>query len=133
MSDLFDYYDYVPEKLPNTAGGFIDTITGGMLKDIIMNLHVDSDSDSIGDEILKNDHDSAYDTDKLENKADLINSDDEELIDTEIPENKLDLSKLDLIDSDDEELIINQPIKGGGNVLEILVNLIPTVFPKSYM
>lgn len=120
MSDLIDYYDYIPAKLPSTAGGFINEITGGMLKDIIMNLHVDGDSDSVGDEILDNEHDSDYDTDKLESKSDSE------------PAPKLDLD-LDLIDSDDEELIVTHPVKGGGNVLEILVKLIPTVFPKSYM
>lgn len=123
MSDLIDYYDYIPAKLPSTAGGFINEITGGMLKDIIMNLHVDGDSDSVGDEILDNERDSDYDTDKLESKSD------SDIIDYE-PASKLDL---DLIDSDDEELIVTHPVKGGGNVLEILVKLIPTVFPKSYM
>jgi hypothetical protein len=188
MDEILDcYYGGLPE----TAGGFITEITGGMLADIIMNLQVDGGSDEQGHEIL-----GGYDTDKLENAVgagagagagddsddELIilnnagadatdvaggGNDNDDLIEepedlteelgaktpVDIVNDKLPVSggvgagavdagagagdDGDLIDSEDELTIdISEKtpsVKGGGNVLMILVELIPTVFPKSYM
>ena len=146
IEDYFDSpHDVIYGGLPSTAGGFISEITGGMLAEIIMNLHTDDEADAVGTEILE----SNYDTDKIESighthihqhkspmHSPVQHSKNKDVVDEELIE-----SEDELIESEDE-LIEETPasdkqkdkmIKGGGNVLEILVSLIPTVFPKAYM
>lgn len=96
------------DDLPTIAGGFLGGLTLNDIEEIIGGL---------GDGIEENDKDLGYDTDQLETD----DAQDSSLITEEetSPVKKLTTS--------------TKKINGGGNVLQILASLIPTVFPKSYM
>ena len=134
-----EYTDGMPILASKFLGGLTETdivsIIGG-LKDNIE----PADQDLLEDK----DHDHGYDTDEIEKKTiKKVHKNKKKKI--VILDNLSDSSNLDSSSSEEEvELIVDQillsttpaeqsPKVGGGNVLQILVSLIPTVFPKSYM
>ena len=135
MSDLAYYGD----EMPVLAGGFLGGMTDKDIAKIIGGLGeniepVDKDLDEKG-----------YDTDEIEHRKEEKKHKHKNKV--------LILDNLSSSDSssneeleDDDELIIDKPsdpvkelekrmqrITGGGNVLQTLIALIPTIFPKSYM
>ncbi len=117
MSLDFQYND----NLPPIAGGFLKPLTFDDIKAIIGGLGEDIEE-------ADKDLDEGYDTDKLETSHKK-----EKEKEKEKEEKSLIIDNNNDSDSETEELIVEKPKRGGGNVLQILVSLIPTVFPKSYM
>jgi hypothetical protein len=144
-----EYTDGMPILASKFLGGLTETdivsIIGG-LKDNIE----PADQDLLEDK----DHDHGYDTDEIEKKTiKKVHKNKKKKI--VILDNLSDSSSPDSSSSEEEvELIVDQGLLrptpvvnnhqfvipaeqsskvGGGNVLQILVSLIPSVFPKSYM
>ena len=126
-----EYTDGMPILASKFLGGLTETdivnIIGG-LKDNIE----PTDQDLLED----NDHDHGYDTDEIEKKTiKKVHKNKKKRI--VILDNLSDSSSPES-SSTEEEIEFVAPVEqsqkvGGGNVLQILVSLIPTVFPKSYM
>lgn len=127
MDDL-DYGD----GIPLIAGGFLKGITEADIVAIIGGL---------GDNIEEADRDlEGYDTDKIESKnparkiKSLIKADTDSSSESSESESDNDDMPLEKPKDSAKELDKKmEKITGGGNVLHILVSLIPTVFPKSYI
>lgn len=132
-------FDYA-EGLPILAGGFLTDLKDGDLEKIIGGLGeniepTDKDLDEKGydtDEIEKRKEEKTH---KKRNKIiiidnlDLDSSDDsDELTSTKDD----DIGLIKIIDPVKELEKRMAKVSGGGNVLQILVNLIPEIFPKSY-
>ena len=132
----FSYGDGIPLK----AGGFLGGLTEADIVAIIGGLKVENI------EPHDRDLDDGYDTDHIESKTSSNKTSSSKKHKKEkslIVEDSSDSSE-DSMESDDEIIEkqkdtvgeLNkkmQEITGGGNVLQILVSLIPTVFPKSYL
>lgn len=153
------YYTY---DLPETAAGFLGGISGGDIEEIIGGLD-DYDIEGNDNDLLNNDRTNTPDLENkrhtnknstnesnLDTESNLVpETEQQESIIVEYAEDKQPTS--DIIvdenlmadrDSDHEEssdsdndfiVVAKDNVKGGGNVLQILISLIPSVFPKSYM
>lgn len=92
-------------------------------------LDYDDNDDNTNDILDYENNNDILDYDNNENENTNENNDDSISTDTANLENNTDENNDDILDYDEEP----KRIAGGGNVLQILVNLIPSVFPKSYL
>lgn len=129
MSEHPEYTDGMPILASKFLGGLTET-------DIISIIGGLKDNIEPADKDLLEDNDHGYDTDEIEKKS--IEKTHKKKKNKIIKlDNLSESSSLESSSEEEAELITNQlaaPNKvGGGNVLQILASLIPTVFPKSYM
>lgn len=117
-------YPEYGDNMPLLAGDLLGKITEDDIKNIIGGLkdNIEPVDEDLLEEIKtpENENENENDTDEIELKT---------------YKNKINILD-NLSDSDGIIEDLNQtsePKIGGGNVLQILVSLIPTVFPKSYM
>ena len=132
-------FDYA-EGLPILAGGFLSDLKDGDLEKIIGGL---------GENIEPTDKDldeKGYDTDEIEKRKeekihkkrnkiiviDNLDSDSSDDSDELASTKDDDIGLIKIIDPVKELEKRMAKVSGGGNVLQILVNLIPEIFPKSY-
>lgn len=128
------------DGLPILAGGFLSELKDGDLEKIIGGLGEniepsDKDLDEKGydtDEIEKRKEEKKY---KKRNKIiilDNLSSDSSDNDDDLAQTSDDDIGLIKIIDPVKELEKRMAKVSGGGNVLQILVNLIPEIFPKSY-